>query len=71
MFMIEMAKQRHRSELSSSDGSVTRSKHKIGYGRRIISGAFQRTTVLRLLLSSACCIPFASNMAQRHGDMDR
>ena len=31
MFTIEMAKQRHRSESSSSDGFVTRSKHKIGY----------------------------------------
>ena len=31
MVTIEMAKQRHRLESSSSDGSVTRSKHKIGY----------------------------------------
>ena len=29
--MIEMAKQRHCSESSSSDSFVTRSKHKIGY----------------------------------------
>ena len=29
MFTIEMAKQRHCSESSSSDGFVTRSKHKI------------------------------------------
>ena len=31
MLTIKMAKQRHRSESSSSDGFVTRSKHKISY----------------------------------------
>ena len=31
MFTIVMAKQRHRLESTISDGSVTRSKHMIGY----------------------------------------
>ena len=51
-----MAKQRHRLESSSSDGSVTRSKHKIGVLEDDIHGTIQCTAVLRLPLS-VCCTP--------------
>ena len=67
-------KQRHRSESSSSDGFVTRSKHKIGYDA---SWKTDYQWYIPVYDSVYRCSPFASNAAQiretaqGHGQINR